>query len=73
MPKPFSSKEVVEILLREGFLFISQKGSHAKFRNKGGSRIATVIVPMGKKEIPPGTMRSIIRQSELPKEGFVIQ
>jgi predicted RNA binding protein YcfA (HicA-like mRNA interferase family) len=70
MPKIFSSKEVVSVLLREGFIFISQKGSHAKFRRTARGEVTTVIVPMGKSEIPLGTLRSIIRQSELSKELF---
>ncbi|OGL37419.1 hypothetical protein A3A68_01475 [Candidatus Saccharibacteria bacterium RIFCSPLOWO2_01_FULL_48_13] len=66
MPKLLSSARVVKVLTREGFIFISQRGSHAKFR-KGP---ATVIVPMAKKEIPHGTLRSIIRQSGLAPEAF---
>jgi predicted RNA binding protein YcfA (HicA-like mRNA interferase family) len=66
MPKLLSSTEVVKALKREGFIFISQRGSHAKYR-KGS---ATVIVPMAKKEIPHGTLRSIIRQSGLDKFSF---
>jgi len=49
-----------------GFYFVSQRGSHAKY--KKGNR--TVIVPSPKKEIPMGTFRSIIRQSGLTKENF---
>jgi predicted RNA binding protein YcfA (HicA-like mRNA interferase family) len=64
----FSSDEVVEILLKEGFLFISQKGSHVKFRRKREGYTATVIVPVGRNEIPRGTLRSIIRQSGLPED-----
>jgi len=71
MPDAFSSREIVAILLREGFIFISQKGSHAKFRNKMASGIKTVIVPMGKGDVPPGTLRSIIRQSGLSREKFL--
>jgi predicted RNA binding protein YcfA (HicA-like mRNA interferase family) len=52
--------------LTNGFVFVSQRGSHAKF--KKGSRI--VIVPSPKKEIPMGTFRSIIRQSGLTHEEF---
>jgi len=66
MPKLLSSAAVVKVLQSEGFIFISQRGSHAKFR-KGS---ATVIVPMTKKEIPHGTLRSIIRQSGLDKDLF---
>ncbi|MGB7958150.1 MAG: type II toxin-antitoxin system HicA family toxin [Minisyncoccia bacterium] len=69
MSKLLSSREVTVILLREGFVFISQKGSHAKYR-KMGDIVATVIVPMRKKEIPAGTLDSIIRQSRLPKKNF---
>jgi len=71
MPKILSSKEVVSILLREGFIFISQKGSHAKFRKKVMGEAITVIVPMSKNEIPAGTLRSIIRQSRLLRELFL--
>ncbi|HUC01560.1 MAG TPA: type II toxin-antitoxin system HicA family toxin [Candidatus Paceibacterota bacterium] len=73
MPKLPSSKAIVSVLLKEGFVFVSQKGSHAKYRNSMGGRMMTVIVPMGQKEIPWGTVRSIIHQSGLPRERFVLQ
>lgn len=66
MPKLYSSRQVVKTLEKHGFIFISQRGSHAKFR-KGE---LTAIVPMGKKEIPAGTFSSILRQSQLGKEDF---
>lgn len=49
---------------------VSQKGSHAKYRKTGEGRPLTVIVPMHKKDIPYGTFRAIVRQSELSKEDF---
>lgn len=61
MPKLFSSKEIIKILEQQGFIFVSQKGSHAKYR-KGPN---TAIVPVPRKEIPIGTFRSIVRQSGL--------
>jgi len=66
MSKLPSSKQIIKALKANGFVFVSQKGSHAKL--KKGSR--TVIVPSPKKEIPLGTFRSIIRQSGLTKENF---
>ncbi|MBK8568737.1 MAG: type II toxin-antitoxin system HicA family toxin [Nitrosomonadales bacterium] len=66
MAELYSSRAIVNILLRHGFIFISQKGSHKKFRK--GER--TVIVPDPKKEIPLGTFASILRQSGLSKEDF---
>lgn len=56
-----SSREVIKVLLTEDFVFISQRGSHAKYRKTGASGVFTVIVPVGKREIPTGTLRSIIR------------
>ena len=70
MPKIIiSGGKVVKILCREfGFYFVSQKGSHGKF-NKEGLKII-VIVPMNKREIPIGTLMSIIRQSKLDRVIF---
>lgn len=69
MPKLYSSDYIVKILLANGFVFISQKGSHAKYRKTGSSTL-TVIVPAGRKEMPMGTFNSIVRQSGLTKEEF---
>jgi len=69
MPKFYSSLEIIKVLKKQGFVYISQKGSHAKFR-KTGSQTSTVIVPAGKKEIPFGTFRSILRQANLTEDDF---
>ena len=66
MSKLPSSKQIINALTQNGFVFVSQRGSHAKYRK--GSR--TVIVPSPKKEIPIGTYRSIIRQAGLTREDF---
>ena len=71
MPKLFSSEQAVKVLRRKGFVFISQKGSHAKFRKKTFRKTLTVIAPMDKKEIPRGTFKSILRQAELREEDFI--
>jgi len=54
MPRPIDLKTVIKVLKARGFFFVSQKGSHAKFR-KRGSPTRTVIVKMAKKQIPHGT------------------
>lgn len=69
MPKLYSSRQIEKCLERNGFLFVSQKGSHAKYR-KSGNPTLTVIVPDGKKEIPHGTFKSILRQSKLTEINF---
>ena len=72
MPKLLSSRQVVKVLENNGFVFVSQKGSHLKFR-KNAIQTKTVIVPADKKEIPIGTLHSIIRQSTLSKQAFGIR
>ncbi len=69
MPKLYSSEYIIRILLQHGFHFISQKGSHAKYR-KTGNPTLTVIVPAGRKEMPQGTFNSIVKQSGLRKTDF---
>ena len=66
MTKLLSSQKIIAILMNNGFEFISQKGSHQKYR-KGNY---TVIIPAPRKEIPIGTLRSIVRQSGLNPELF---
>jgi len=69
MPKPIKLRIVIRVLQEKGFFFVSQKGSHAKFR-KDGNPTRTVIVKMAKKEIPHGTFQSILFQSELKEKDF---
>jgi predicted RNA binding protein YcfA (HicA-like mRNA interferase family) len=69
MPKLYSSSEIIKVLISKGFVFISQKGSHAKYR-KIGKPTLTAIIPEGKKEIPFGTFKSILRQANLSEEDF---
>jgi len=69
MPKLYSSSDIIKVLQKKGFIYISQKGSHAKFR-KTGNPTLTVIIPTGKKEIPLGTFKSILRQANLTENDF---
>ena len=69
MPKRPSSDEVVKVLRRHGFVLVSQKGSHAKYR-RTGSPSRTVIVPMGRKNLLVGTFHSIIEQAGLTEDDF---
>jgi predicted RNA binding protein YcfA (HicA-like mRNA interferase family) len=68
-PKLYSSAQIVRALERESFVFVSQRGSHVKYR-KTGTPTLTVIVPAGRKQIPRGTFRSICRQSGLDESVF---
>lgn len=66
MPKLYSSDKVIKVLESRGFIYISQKGSHIKYRKSN----LTVIVPANKKEIPFGTFKSILRQANLTEGDF---
>jgi predicted RNA binding protein YcfA (HicA-like mRNA interferase family) len=71
MPKLYSSSQIIKVLQSKGFIYISQKGSHVKFK-KSGKTVLTAIIPANKKEIPFGTFKSILRQSHLSEEDFKI-
>lgn len=49
MPKLYSSSYIIRILQKYGFLRVSQRGSHIKYR-KSGNPVLTVIIPANKKE-----------------------
>nr|DAF89886.1 MAG TPA: putative RNA binding protein [Siphoviridae sp. ctwHj1] len=60
--KDMNSREVLKRLEKEGFVRVSQRGSHMKLRHEDG-RI--VIVPHPKKDLPPGTLHNIEEQSKI--------
>ena len=53
------SGRIIRKLKEDGFVLVSVKGSHHKFRKDG----KTVIVPHPKKDLPLGTARNIARQA----------
>ena len=67
MTKLPSYQKIINMLLKNGFVFVSQRGSHKKYRKED----KTVIIPAARKEIPIGTLRSIIRQSGLDQDMFI--
>ena len=62
-------REVVRKLKVAGFDEISQKGSHVKFIKVVPEGILTAIVPKHR-EVPAGTLRSILAQADLSAEEF---
>ncbi|VDC31541.1 type II toxin-antitoxin system HicA family toxin [Pseudogemmobacter humi] len=56
-----NSRKLLKVLKEAGFEEVSKKGSHLKLRK--GDR--TVILPHPKKDLPPGTVRSIYQQAGL--------
>lgn len=62
--KSAKPRRIIKVLEEKGFKFIRQKGSHRLYK-KGDLR---VTVPYHSKDLKPGTLRSILRQSGIKKE-----
>ena len=58
--------EIISVLLKKGFYFKSQKGSHAKYTN--GKQ--TAIIPMHD-TIARGTLKSILIQAGMELDEFL--
>jgi predicted RNA binding protein YcfA (HicA-like mRNA interferase family) len=58
-----NSREVIKILLRDGWFEVNHAGSHVQFRHP--AKKGRVTVPHPKREIAIGTLRSIEKQSGL--------
>ncbi len=73
MPKLpiLTGREIIKALSRKGFEIRNQTGSHVQMVGirEGGKRLVTVP-DHGRKEIPPGTLLSILRQSGISREEF---
>lgn len=60
--------KIISALSKLGFQKISQKGSHAKYKNEKTQRI--FIIPMHT-EIAKGTLKSILEQADVELEIFL--
>ena len=68
-------REVLEVLTCNGFYFKREgKGSHRVYEASHSGRTWTVILSYSQpgNDVRPNTLRSIIRQSGLPKDLFRI-
>jgi predicted RNA binding protein YcfA (HicA-like mRNA interferase family) len=73
MPKlgTFSGRELCKLLVLHGFREVRRPGgSHIMMQRVMGIRTITVPVP-DHKQLKIGTLQSIIRQSELPRDIFL--
>ena len=61
-----NAKQIVRILEKDGWFVKAQKGSHKQLIHS--SKQGKVTVPMNnKKELPPKTLNSILKQAGLDK------
>jgi predicted RNA binding protein YcfA (HicA-like mRNA interferase family) len=59
-----NSKQVIRLLEKDGWTLKAQSGSHKQFIHPVKQGKVTVA-DHGKKEIPPGTLNSILKQAGL--------
>ena len=81
MPKlpRVSSINTVRVLERLGFVPVRQKGSHLILKKQLSSQEAQIknkqelgcVVPMQRKTLATGTLKSILNQAEVSLEDFV--
>jgi len=62
--KSAKPRRIIKILEQKGFRFIRQKGSHRLYKRES----LRITVPYHNKDLKPGTLRSILRQSGIKKE-----
>jgi len=60
------SRNIIKRLRQDGYEIAGVRGSHHKLYNPQTKRI--VIVPHPRKDIPPGTVRSIYNQAGWEKD-----
>ncbi|MFT4063148.1 type II toxin-antitoxin system HicA family toxin [Paraburkholderia sp.] len=58
-----NSAEVVKLIQADGWQLVRISGSHHHFRHAGKHGLVTI--PHPKKDLPPGTLNSILKQAGL--------
>lgn len=61
-----NSRDIIKLLEKNGWFEVAQKGSHKQFKhiNKTGR----VTVPHPKRDMPKGTLKSILKQAGVKEE-----
>lgn len=59
--KSYSSREVIALLLKDGWYFVESNGDHHHYKHPTKKGRVTVTHPV--KDVPFGTLKSIERQS----------
>ncbi|MDQ3259599.1 MAG: type II toxin-antitoxin system HicA family toxin, partial [Pseudomonadota bacterium] len=65
-----TSKDVIKILERKGFVLDHTSGSHRVYFNAETNRRA--VVPFHNKDLPIGTLIAILKAAAIPREEWTI-
>jgi mRNA interferase HicA len=57
------------LLEKHGFELVRTKGSHHIFKNRATGKMT--IIPMHKRDLPKGTMLTILRQAGIDKDELL--
>ena len=60
---PIKPSEMIKLLKKNGFIIVSQNGSHVKLKNSETGK--TVIVPYHSKDLKKGLEQAILKQAGL--------
>ena len=60
---PMTPREMIKLLMKNGFVKVSQNGSHIKLQNAETNK--TIIVPYHSKELKKGTEQGILKEAGL--------
>ncbi|MDY0882338.1 type II toxin-antitoxin system HicA family toxin [Dongia soli] len=63
MPKAYSSRELIKLIEADGWYLVGTVGSHNQYKHP--TKPGRVTVPHPKKDLPTGTVRSIMKQAGL--------
>ncbi len=61
--KSYTSREIIGILKADGWQLIATRGSHHQFKHP--TKLGRVTVPHPKKDLPYGTVKSILQRAGL--------
>ena len=70
--RAFSGKELCKLLTENGLIEVRRRGSHVVMQKRSAAGTTTVVVP-DHREVRVGTLLSIIRQSQLPRDVFEVR
>lgn len=66
----YTSKKIIKLLLQKGFVFDRASGSHQIFMLPNGNK--RIVVPMHNKDLPKGTLVSILKQAGIDKNELSV-
>ena len=68
LPMPMTSKEMIQLLEANGFVYVRQNGSHMLLKNSNTGK--TVIVPVHARDLKKGLEQKILKDAGIKKKNW---